>query len=81
MKLRLFTRQGVTLMLGDAVGKKPDGTPLTVADIQRMLGRGEVCVESGEEPSPPTVIEANLHQPEPLRPVTPSKGKPAPVTA
>lgn len=61
MKLRLYTRQGVTLMLGDCDGRKPDGSPYAVADIQQLLVRGEICIESGEkQPAPPNYV-ADLH--------------------
>lgn len=61
MKARLFTRQGVTLLLGDAVGKNPDGSPITIADMQRLLGRGDLCIGNGDpEPAAP-VYEASAH--------------------
>jgi len=44
MKMRLFTRHGVTLMLGDAEGTT------TCAEFQRLLSKGLVCVEPAEQP-------------------------------
>lgn len=44
MKVRLFTRSGLTLMLADAEG-------LSIRELQRHLARGDVCVEPAESPA------------------------------
>jgi len=55
-QLRLFTRTGITLMLGDAEG-------VTIREIMYFLSRGEACVETvdqGDAPPEPTYRHENV---------------------
>lgn len=59
MKIRLFTRHGKTLFVADAPGiclTQNDADGLSLREVQRLLGRGECCIEPADvkrdEPTP-----------------------------
>ena len=67
MKLRLYTRQGVTLMLSDAdpSAKNPQtGKPFSLRDLQGMLARGDICIADGDASTEATPLVADMHQPQ-----------------